>query len=114
MDIKAILCLVAAWFSPFSFMRCTHLLRATWFEPFWSAGDILSAATEVWYVYCVQAFLLWDTFGFPLDLTQLMAEEQGLQVDAAGFEAAMEEAREKSRAAGKKSGVSALQHCHLH
>jgi alanyl-tRNA synthetase len=54
----------------------------------------------------MQAFLLWDTFGFPLDLTQLMAEEQGLQVDAAGFEAAMEEAREKSRAAGKKSGVS--------
>jgi len=55
-----------------------------------------------------EAFLLWDTFGFPLDLTQLMAEEQGLQVDAAGFEAAMEEAREKSRAAGKKSGATGL------
>jgi len=51
------------------------------------------------------AFLLWDTFGFPVDLTQLMAEEHGLQVDAAGFEAAMEEARQKSRAGGRKAGV---------
>lgn len=51
------------------------------------------------------AFLLWDTYGFPLDLTQLMAEEAGLRVDGAGFEAAMEEAREKSRAAGKKAAV---------
>ncbi|KIZ04229.1 alanyl-tRNA synthetase [Monoraphidium neglectum] len=49
------------------------------------------------------AFLLWDTYGFPLDLTQLMAEEAGLRVDGAGFEAAMDEAREKSRAAGKKA-----------
>jgi alanyl-tRNA synthetase len=52
------------------------------------------------------AFLLWDTFGFPVDLTQLMAEEHGLSVDAAGFEAAMEEARQKSRAGGRKAGVS--------
>ncbi len=52
------------------------------------------------------AFLLWDTYGFPLDLTQLMAEEAGLRVDGAGFEAAMDEAREKSRAAGKKAAVS--------
>ncbi|KAI8469604.1 MAG: tRNA synthetases class II (A)-domain-containing protein [Monoraphidium minutum] len=50
-----------------------------------------------------EAFLLWDTYGFPLDLTQLMAEEAGLRVDGAGFEAAMDEAREKSRAAGKKA-----------
>ncbi|GBF94304.1 alanyl-tRNA synthetase [Raphidocelis subcapitata] len=49
------------------------------------------------------AFLLWDTYGFPLDLTQLMAEEAGLRVDGAGFEAAMEEAREKSRAGGRKA-----------
>jgi alanyl-tRNA synthetase len=43
-----------------------------------------------------------------VDLTQLMAEEHGLTVDAAGFEAAMEEARQKSRAGGRKAGVSAL------
>lgn len=36
-----------------------------------------------------------------------MAEEHGLAVDAAGFEAAMEEARQKSRAGGRKAGVSA-------
>jgi alanyl-tRNA synthetase len=35
-----------------------------------------------------------------------MAEERGLRVDAAGFEAAMEEARQKSRAGGRKAGVS--------
>ena len=54
------------------------------------------------------AFLLWDTYGFPLDLTQLMAEEAGLRVDGAGFEAAMEEARERSRAAGKKAAGAGL------
>jgi alanyl-tRNA synthetase len=40
-----------------------------------------------------------------------MAEERGLAVDAAGFEAAMAEAREKSRAAGKKSGVRPVPAC---
>mmetsp|Transcript_36663 Transcript_36663/g.81584 ORF Transcript_36663/g.81584 Transcript_36663/m.81584 type:complete len:1184 (-) Transcript_36663:438-3989(-) len=49
------------------------------------------------------AFLLWDTFGFPVDLTELMAEEQGLKVDKAGFEKCFEEAREKSKAASKKT-----------
>lgn len=53
-----------------------------------------------------EAFLLWDTFGFPLDLTQLMAEEAGLSVDVRGFEAAMDEAREKSRGASKRAAVS--------
>lgn len=46
------------------------------------------------------AFELWDTFGFPVDLTGLMAEEDGLQVDMPGYQAAMEAAREKSRAGG--------------
>ena len=44
------------------------------------------------------AFDLWETSGVPLDLTQLMAEEDGLEVDVAGYEAAMHAAREKSRA----------------
>lgn len=52
------------------------------------------------------AFLLWDTFGFPVDLTQLMAEEAGLNVDMAVYEAAMEEAREKARASAKKGAAA--------
>jgi len=46
------------------------------------------------------AFKLHDTYGFPLDLTQLMAEERGMTVDVEGFNQLMEEAREKARAAG--------------
>jgi alanyl-tRNA synthetase len=43
------------------------------------------------------AFVLYDTYGFPLELTQEIAEEQGLTVDVAGFEAAMEEQRQRSK-----------------
>ncbi len=50
------------------------------------------------------AFRLHDTWGFPIDLTQVMAEEAGLTVDVAGYEALMEAAREKSRAAGGGGG----------
>ncbi|XP_058067710.1 alanine--tRNA ligase isoform X2 [Magnolia sinica] len=48
------------------------------------------------------AFVLWDTYGFPVDLTQLMAAEKGLTVDMEGFNKAMDEAREKSRNASNK------------
>ncbi|MHA7812261.1 MAG: alanine--tRNA ligase [Phycisphaerales bacterium] len=48
------------------------------------------------------AFKLYDTYGFPVDLTQIMAEERGLTVDIAGFEQAMEEAKERSRQGGRK------------
>jgi alanyl-tRNA synthetase len=47
------------------------------------------------------AFRLHDTYGFPIDLTQLMAEERGLKVDVEGFHRHMEEARQKARAASK-------------
>ncbi|GLC41498.1 hypothetical protein PLESTB_001005000 [Pleodorina starrii] len=50
-----------------------------------------------------EAFVLWDTYGFPVDLTQLMAEERGMSVDMPGYEAALNEAREKSRQGGKKT-----------
>ena len=44
-----------------------------------------------------EAFKLYDTFGFPLDLTELMAEERGYGVDIQGFEDALERQRERSR-----------------
>eukprot|EP00639_Heterosigma_akashiwo_P035540 CAMPEP_0194722734 /NCGR_PEP_ID=MMETSP0296-20130528/13810_1 /TAXON_ID=39354 /ORGANISM="Heterosigma akashiwo, Strain CCMP2393" /LENGTH=780 /DNA_ID=CAMNT_0039625847 /DNA_START=273 /DNA_END=2612 /DNA_ORIENTATION=+ len=49
-----------------------------------------------------RAFFLYDTLGFPVDLTALMAEEVGLEVDQAGFEREMAEQKERSRAAGKR------------
>ncbi|KAL3591736.1 hypothetical protein D5086_010376 [Populus alba] len=54
------------------------------------------------------AFVLWDTYGFPLDLTQLMAEERGLWVDVEGFNNAMDEARERSRNAQTKQAGGAI------
>ena len=52
----------------------------------------------------VDAFRLYDTYGFPLDLTQDIARERGLSVDVAGFDASMEQQRETARAAGKFGG----------
>ena len=50
------------------------------------------------------AFRLYDTYGFPLDLTQDMARERGMSVDVAGFDAAMAQQKETARAAGKFGG----------
>ncbi|KMQ84966.1 alanyl-trna synthetase [Lasius niger] len=47
------------------------------------------------------AFRLYDTYGFPVDLTADMARERGLAVDLAGFEQAMEAQRERARAASR-------------
>jgi len=46
-------------------------------------------------------FQLYDTFGFPVDLTADIARERGVRIDYAGFEAAMERQRERARAASK-------------
>jgi alanyl-tRNA synthetase len=55
------------------------------------------------------AFRLYDTYGFPIDLTELMARERGYAVDIAGFEAALAQQRSQSQAERKsrKLGVSA-------
>ncbi len=45
------------------------------------------------------AFQLYDTYGFPLEVTQELCQEAGIEVDLEGFEAAMKEAQERSRAA---------------
>ncbi len=47
------------------------------------------------------AFRLFDTYGFPLDLTADIARERGLDVDMAGFDVAMQRQRETARAAGR-------------
>jgi alanyl-tRNA synthetase len=48
------------------------------------------------------AFELYDTYGFPIDLTRLMAEERGLKVDEAGFEKALAEQKARARADAQK------------
>jgi alanyl-tRNA synthetase len=50
------------------------------------------------------AFLLYDTYGFPVDLTADVCRERGVAVDFAGFEQAMERQRDQARAAGKFRG----------
>ncbi len=54
------------------------------------------------------AFYLYDTFGFPIELTVEMASEEGLKVDEEGFAAAMEKQKETARAATKAKGDLAL------
>ena len=62
-----------------------------------SAGSVTGAA----------AFELYDTYGFPLDMTQLLATERGLTVDTQEFERLMEAQRERARAAQKKEVIVA-------
>ncbi len=52
------------------------------------------------------AFELHDTYGFPLEVTQEMADLRGVEVDVDGFDAAMAEQRERSRAASRATGVA--------
>jgi alanyl-tRNA synthetase len=58
-------------------------------EEIFASGATAIAAAE--------AFKLYDTFGFPIDLTEIIAGERGLRVDLAGFEVALAEQRERSR-----------------
>ena len=52
------------------------------------------------------AFLLHDTYGFPFEVTQEMAQLRGFDVDVAGFESAMEEQRRRAREASRTGGVA--------
>jgi alanyl-tRNA synthetase len=56
------------------------------------------------------AFRLYDTYGFPIDLTRIMAEERGMKVDLEGYDRLMKEAQEKARGwgGGGKGGQSAV------
>jgi len=52
-----------------------------------------------------EVFKLYDTYGFPADLTEVMAEEKGLHADLEGFEKELEKQRERSRASGTFSAT---------
>jgi alanyl-tRNA synthetase len=69
------------------------------------AGDATGDPGEAGVISGDEAFRLYDTFGFPLDLTELMARERGYRVDVAGFERALEAQRARSRADRAASGV---------
>ncbi len=60
-------------------------------------ADVLAAKPKQ--ISGEQAFELYDTYGFPLELTEEIAEEHGLTVDLEGFEAAMEAQRQRAKAA---------------
>ncbi len=68
--------------------------------------DIVAKANGV--IPGADAFRLYDTYGFPVDLTADIARERGMSVDMAGFELAMGHQRETARAAGKFGGGVAL------
>jgi len=57
----------------------------------------VTASGETGSVQAADAFKLHDTYGFPIDLTRVMAQERGLRVDEPGFETLMEAARQRSR-----------------
>jgi alanyl-tRNA synthetase len=65
------------------------------------AADTLKHSAKA--VPGAEAFRLYDTYGFPLDLTQLMAREKGLDVDVTGFEKEMESQRTRARESQKFS-----------
>jgi alanyl-tRNA synthetase len=52
------------------------------------------------------AFKLHDTYGFPIDLTRIMAEERGMSVDIAGYEKLMEQAKELARSGGREENTT--------
>ena len=73
-------------------------------------GEIASALqkSSAKTVSGADVFILYDTFGFPMDLTRLLAQEKGYAVDEAGFDREMAGQRERARDAAKKGDESGL------
>ena len=93
--------------------RREHLLRATREEEqrFLATVDLgMSRLDELMtgdskVISGADVFKLYDTFGFPVDLTELIAKEHGYTIDTEGFDAALEEQRSRSRADRKAAGI---------
>ncbi|MEN3943949.1 alanine--tRNA ligase [Prosthecobacter sp. SYSU 5D2] len=79
---------VRDWQSVVSFIKAV--------SPGWTASQVPPLSGDF-------AFQLYDTFGFPLDLTELLARERGLTVDTEGFEKLMDEQKKRAREAGQKN-----------
>ena len=63
-------------------------------------GNVVLSGSDV--------FALYDTYGFPMDLTRLMAREKGFSIDEKGYDALMERQKERGRDAAKKSDAALL------
>jgi alanyl-tRNA synthetase len=70
-------------------------------------SEVISTLPQHSTISGASAFLLYDTFGFPLDLTTLLAKEKGFTVDEIGFESLMKEQKERSRAARVSTTIEA-------
>jgi alanyl-tRNA synthetase len=81
-----------SWNAPIN--RYNRKLKEGAINPYFISGDI--------------AFELYDTYGFPIDLTELLCSERGLTIDMLRFEHLMHEQQERSRAAQKSTIVRAL------
>jgi alanyl-tRNA synthetase len=89
------------------FQRVITSLVGISYEQFKDQGHIPPEPTREEITFpAAEAFKLYDTYGFPIDLTELMAREYGMTVDVAGFENLMGEQRERARKAQKKEAIS--------
>ncbi len=71
------------------------------------SSPLMAQTVQDWFIETptisgAQVFKLYDTYGFPADLTEIIAQDIGLAVDIKGFEQAMEEAKQRSRQGGRK------------
>jgi alanyl-tRNA synthetase len=88
------------------FPNASHLFHSSTYAHIPGEPKSIQAIDSDGNVLAYFAFKLYDTYGFPLDLTELMARERGLTVDKDGFEKLMEEQRARARAAQKKEVIT--------